>query len=101
LCPEQQEEWIMENTQGTQETPGMQGMPGDEMSLLDRIQAAVDQDPEKARQTLEEVQQRIQSMSTEQKAQLQASAEQLQARLQGLSAEKKAQIDDIMQKLRD
>jgi hypothetical protein len=87
------EEMAMEGTQGQQ---GAQGMPPPG-AMLDRIEAAVAQDPERARQTIDQLKTELQSLPQDQKAQL---AEKLVQRVQAMSPEQQEQLKDIIAMVR-
>jgi hypothetical protein len=80
----------MEGT--TQEPQGMQSMPPPG-ALLDKIEAAVAQDPAQAREALGQLRQEIMNLSPEQKAQFREAAEK---RVQAMSPEKQAQLQEIL-----
>jgi hypothetical protein len=83
----------MEGT--TQEPQGMQGMPPPG-AFLDKIEAAVAQDPQAAREAIGQLRQEIMNMSPEQKAQLREGAEKLVQRVQAMSPEQQAQLQEIV-----
>jgi hypothetical protein len=88
------EEWNMEGT--TQEPQGMQGMPPPG-ALLDRIEAVVAQDPEGAREALDQLRREVMNLSPEQNAQFR---EALEKRVEAMTPEKQAQLQDILTMLR-
>jgi hypothetical protein len=87
----------MEGT--TQEPQGMPGMPGmpPPGALLDQIEAAVAQDPAKAREALGQLRQDIMNLSPEENAQFR---EALEKRVEAMSPEKQAQLQEILTMLR-
>jgi hypothetical protein len=88
------EEFDMEGT--TQEPQGMQGMPPPG-ALLDRIEAAVAQDPEGAREALGQLRREIMNLPPEENAQFR---EALEKRVEAMTPEKQAQLQDILTMLR-
>jgi hypothetical protein len=87
----------MEGT--TQEPQGTQGMPPPG-ALLDKIEAAVSQDPQAAREALGQVRQEIMNLTPEQKAQLREGAEKLVQRDQARSPEQQALLQEIVAMIR-
>jgi hypothetical protein len=80
----------MEGT--TQEPQGMEGMPPPG-ALLDRIEAAIAQDPEGAREALEQFRQEIMNLSPEENAQFREAFEK---RVEAMTPEKQAQLQEII-----